>query len=61
MKKIVIFKDEFFGKKKVRTVLRAIRPSASFIGFFKNGQVNDAEVKKLIRYLEPSSTGYYTA
>lgn len=66
MKKIVIFRDEFVeqsnGKhKRVRHVLRAIRPDTNFVGFTKNGQPIDGEVKKLAKYLEPKFTGYYVA
>lgn len=67
MRKIVIFRDEFVEvkgaprAKRVRTVLRAIRPAANYSGFTKNGAPIDGEIKALARYLEPSFTGYYLA
>lgn len=64
MKKIVIFRDEYVDQqnskpKRVRTVLRTIRPDASFVGFTKSGQAIDGEIKTLAKYLEPKFTGYY--
>jgi hypothetical protein len=66
MRKIVIFRDEFVEvkgarAKRVRHVLRAIRPSANYSGFTKNGAPIDSEIKALARSLEPSFTGYYLA
>jgi|APCry1669189665_1035243.scaffolds.fasta_scaffold00375_8 glucose-6-phosphate isomerase len=61
MKKIVIFKDHEVDGKKVRSILRAIKPSSLFIGFSKSGSPIDSEIKKLASYLEPAFTGYYTA
>ena len=41
MKKIVIFKDHEVDGKKVRSILRAIKPSSLFIGFSKSGSPID--------------------
>jgi hypothetical protein len=61
MKKIVIFRDSFATGKRVRTILRAVRPDPTFVGYYKNGSLNDQEVKKLASYLEPGYSGYYIA
>lgn len=61
MKKIVIFKDEMIGNKKVRTTLRSITPGFEWQGYTKTGQVIDSEMKKLAKALEPGMTGCYAA
>lgn len=68
MKKIVIFCDEWVPspthpdrQTKRRSILRSITPNATWQGYYKNGTLNDAEVKSLARILEPTFTGYYAA
>jgi hypothetical protein len=61
MKRIVIFQDSEVNGKKYRNTLRAIAPSDQWLGFSKSGTVIDSEAKKLAKFLEPNSTGYYIA
>jgi len=61
MKRIVIYRDSEVKGKRVRTVLRAIRPGSTWQGYSKNGSIIDSEVRNLARVLEPSFTGFYVA
>ena len=61
MKKLVIFRDYEVNGKRVRSILRAIKPSLAWDGYNENGSVRDSEAKNLAKYLEPTSTGYYMA